>query len=158
MTSTAYDLLLQEEYPSWLFSVNQGATTVWERWNSYTVKDGFGDVNMNSFNHYAYGAVAEWMGAVAGGISHAAPGGRELLFAAIPDPRMGYVKASLETPYGKASSFWKYEEEHLCWQITAPANTSVKVLLPVSDPAGVKQNGAPLSGYERKNGSYTFEF
>ena len=167
LTLTAYDLLLQEEYPSWLFSVNQGATTVWERWNSYTVKDGFGDVNMNSFNHYAYGAVAEWMGAVAGGISHAAPGGRELLFAAIPDPRMGYVKASLETPYGKASSFWKYEEEHLCWQITAPANTSVKVLLPVSDPAGVKQNGAPLSGYERKNGSlllslpcgsYTFEF
>ncbi len=79
----------------------------------------------------------------------------------------GYVKASLETPCGKASSFRKYEGEHLCWQITAPANTSVKVLLPVSDPAGVKQNGAPLSGYERKNGllllslpcgSYTFEF
>ena len=147
--------------------MNQGATTIWERWNSYTVKDGFGDVNMNSFNHYAYGAVAEWMGATAGGISYAAPGGRELLFAAIPDPRMGYVKTSLETPYGKASSFWKYEGERLCWQITAPANTSVKAVLPVSDPAGVKWNGVPLPGCERKNGSlllslpcgsHTFEF
>lgn len=167
LTSVAYDLLLQEEYPSWLFSVNQGATTIWERWNSYTVKDGFGDVNMNSFNHYAYGAVAEWMAVVAGGISYAAPGGQELLFTAIPDSRLGYVRASLETPYGKASSFWEYHNAHLCWQISAPANTVVKVILPASDPAGVKLNGAPLAAYELKDGSlwltlscgsYTFEF
>lgn len=73
-SQTAYDLLLQEEYPSWLFSVNQGATTIWERWNSYSHKNGFGDVTMNSFNHYAYGAVAAWMTSVAGGIDYSTPG------------------------------------------------------------------------------------
>ena len=105
---------------------------------------------MNSFNHYAYGAVAEWMAATAGGISYALPGGKELLFAAIPDPRMGYVKASLETPYGKAASFWKYEGNSLRWEITAPPNTSIKVVLPVSDPAKVSINGEPLSGYKKE--------
>lgn len=57
----AYSLLLQTECPSWLYSVRQGATTIWERWNSYTLATGFGDVGMNSFNHYAYGCVGEWM-------------------------------------------------------------------------------------------------
>ena len=168
LTSVAYDLLLQEEYPSWLFSVNQGATTIWERWNSFTLKDGFGDVNMNSFNHYAYGAVADWMAAVAGGISYAVPGGKILRFAAIPDPRMGYVNVSLETPYGRASSFWKYEGSSLNWRITAPFNTSAEVVLPLSDPQKVKMNGAPVVSHAGQQngtvflslpcGEYLFEF
>ena len=73
-TDLAYKILLQEDYPSWLYTVRNGATTMWERWNSYTKEHGFGDVGMNSFNHYAYGAVGEWMYAVIGGIRLSAPG------------------------------------------------------------------------------------
>ena len=67
-TDLAYKILLQEDYPSWLYTVRNGATTMWERWNSYTKEHGFGDVGMNSFNHYAYGAVCEWMYGVIGGL------------------------------------------------------------------------------------------
>ncbi len=155
---TACDLLLQEEYPSWLFSVNQGATTVWERWNSYTVRDGFGDVIMNSFNHYAYGAVAEWMAATLGGIrfDEARPGGKLLVFAAEPDRRLKYAACSLETPYGKAESRWNFGRKDWCWQISAPCNTEVKVVLPDLKAESVLLNGKPVHGSELrlKNGTY----
>ncbi|MBO5823066.1 MAG: alpha-L-rhamnosidase, partial [Lentisphaeria bacterium] len=126
----ACELYLQEDYPSWLFSVNQGATTMWERWNSYTVKDGFGDVNMNSFNHYAYGAVHEWVMRHICGIRIVSPGGREICFAAEPDRRLGFVNSSLKTPYGKVESCWKFEDDKLLWHISAPANTRMKLILP----------------------------
>ena len=126
----ACELYLQEDYPSWLFSVNQGATTMWERWNSYTVKDGFGDVNMNSFNHYAYGAVHEWVMRHVCGIRIVSPGGREICFAAEPDRRLGFVNSSLKTPYGKVESCWKFEDDKLLWHISAPANTRMKLILP----------------------------
>lgn len=157
-SKTAYDLLLQEEFPSWLFSVNQGATTIWERWNSYTIKDGFGDVNMNSFNHYAYGAVAEWMAAVPGGIrfDDTEPGGKRLVFAAEPDPRMKQVQCGLETPYGKAQSSWKYERGAWKWQISAPCNTRVKLILPDLKAGKVTLNGKTVKAreFELENGSY----
>lgn len=155
---TAYDLLLQEEYPSWLFSVNQGATTIWERWNSYTVKDGFGNVNMNSFNHYSYGAVAEWMTSCAGGIrfDEDTPGGRVLCFAAEPDRRLKYIKCSLETPYGKASSEWKFTLRSWTWKISAPCNTCVKVKLPDLNAEKITMNGKVIDSKELdlENGSY----
>ena len=157
-SKTAYDLLLQEEFPSWLFSVNQGATTIWERWNSYTIKDGFGDVNMNSFNHYAYGAVAEWMAAVSGGIrfDDALPGGKLLIFAAEPDPRMKHVKCGLETPYGKAQSSWKFERGVWKWQISAPCYTRMKVILPDLKAGKITLNGKTVNTheFELENGSY----
>ena len=157
-TETAYDLLLQEEYPSWLFSVNQGATTIWERWNSYTIKDGFGDVNMNSFNHYAYGAVAEWMAASAGGIrfDDAQPGGKLLIFAAEPDRRLKHVSCSLETPYGKAESAWKFSGKSWIWRIAAPCNTAVKVILPELKAKQVTLNGKVVrqSEFSLENGVY----
>ena len=155
---TAYDLLLQEEYPSWLFSVNQGATTIWERWNSYTIKDGFGDVNMNSFNHYAYGAVAEWMAAAAGGIrfDDAQPGGKLLVFAAEPDRRLKHVACSLETPYGKAESCWKFSGKCWIWRIAAPCNTAVKVILPDLNAKNVTLNGKMVreTEFRLENGVY----
>lgn len=157
-TETAYDLLLQEEYPSWLFSVNQGATTIWERWNSYTIKDGFGNVNMNSFNHYAYGAVAEWMAAVAGGIrfDDEHPGGKMLIFAAEPDRRLTHVDCSLETPYGRAQSCWKYERDRWSWKICAPCNTRVKLILPDLQVSKIMLNGKVVNDmfFELENGSY----
>ncbi|MFV0365641.1 MAG: hypothetical protein ACK5JS_03935 [Mangrovibacterium sp.] len=75
----AYNLLLQRYNPSWLYSIDQGATTIWERWNSYTIKDGFGDARMNSFNHYAYGAVVEWMYAYMAGIRSDGAGFRKII-------------------------------------------------------------------------------
>ena len=126
----ACELYLQEDYPSWLFSVNQGATTMWERWNSYTVKDGFGDVNMNSFNHYAYGAVHEWVMRHICGIQLTAPGGKEICFAIEPDTRLGFVKSSLITPYGKVESNWVVADDKIIWHISAPANTIICVKIP----------------------------
>ncbi len=166
-TKTAYDLLLQEEYPSWLYSVNQGATTVWERWNSFSIEKGFGDVRMNSFNHYAYGAVASWMIATAGGIDYRLPAGKDILFAAFPDKRLKFVKAKLETPYGAAESYWRYDKDWISWRIIAPANTSMTVLLPTGSPQMVRMNGKPLQTYNLYNhtvelklqsGAYEFQW
>ncbi|MBO5822296.1 MAG: family 78 glycoside hydrolase catalytic domain [Lentisphaeria bacterium] len=155
---TAYDLLLQEEFPSWLFSVNQGATTIWERWNSYTIKDGFGNVNMNSFNHYAYGAVAEWMTANAGGLrlDKDFPGGKVIVFAPEVDRRMKFINCSLETPYGKASSKWKFVSDTLEMQISAPCNTSIKVRLVDIEAEKITLDGKEISvkEFELPNGSY----
>ena len=129
-SDAAYTLYLQEEFPSWLFSVNQGATTIWERWNSYTIKDGFGDANMNSFNHYAYGAVQEWVFRHVCGIRYLAPGGKHLLFAAETDVRLDFADGTIDTMYGKAESSWKFENDKLFWHISAPANSRMTVQIP----------------------------
>ena len=89
-------------YPAWLYSVDQGATTIWERWNSYVKATGFGPVGMNSFNHYAYGAVLAWMYGTMAGISEdpKAPGFKHIILAPIPDKRVGHVDASYNSAYG----------------------------------------------------------
>ena len=128
---TACDLYLQENFPSWLFSVDQGATTMWERWNSYTKAEGFGDVNMNSFNHYAYGAVHEWVIRHLCGIRYLTPGGGELLFAPEPDRRIGFAEAYLETPSGRVECAWRFEGgEKLLWHVAAPPNTLMRLKMP----------------------------
>ena len=129
----AYTLLLQHGNPSWLYSVDQGATTVWERWNSYTVKDGFCPASMNSFNHYAYGAVAEWMFATMAGIrpDPSAPGYRHFILAPVPDRRVGYVKARQRTPAGEIVSFWKYDPDGAwSWTFTIPDGATATVIMP----------------------------
>ncbi|MCX6042560.1 MAG: hypothetical protein NTV69_15675, partial [Caldilinea sp.] len=110
----AYALLLQESYPSWLFPVLQGATTIWERWDGQRADGSFQTPGMNSFNHYAYGAVGEWMYSVIGGIRPMAPGFKKILFA--PEPGGGLTEAttSLHTPHGLAS----------CW---APETTCLSI-------------------------------
>ena len=157
-SDTACDLLLQEEYPSWLFSVCQGATTIWERWNSYTIKDGFGNVNMNSFNHYAYGAVAEWMAASPGGIrfDDDLPAGKLIRFAAEPDRRLSFVECSLETRYGKVESFWRFEADKWIWNIHAPCNTRVELVIPSLEADRITLNGEPVDNSPRtlENGSW----
>ena len=107
----AYILLLQDENPSWLYSVRQGATTTWERWDSYTIEPGFGDASMNSFNHYAYGAVAGWMFSSMAGIRYNIdnPGGKHIVFAPCPTMKVPSVNATYESVYGliKAKSFFE---------------------------------------------------
>lgn len=128
----AYGLLLQHGNPSWLYSVDQGATTVWERWNSYTKKDGFGPVGMNSFNHYAYGAVLAWMYRHVAGIA-ADPS--ETGFGCIrmsphPDRRLGFAKAEYKSAAGVIRSTWRYEGDLWIWEFTVPEGAKALVTVP----------------------------
>jgi alpha-L-rhamnosidase len=110
----AYSLLLQHNFPSWLYSVDQGATTIWERWNSYTKEKGFGPAGMNSFNHYAYGAVLDWIYGTAAGLNPGKEGGfdRSFKLAPIPDRRLGHIEATYRTVKGTIKSAWKYLTEN----------------------------------------------
>ena len=132
LVDAAYGLLLQHNFPSWLYSVDQGATTVWERWNSYTKKDGFGPVGMNSFNHYAYGAVLAWVYRTAAGIASDAknPGFRNIIMAPKPDKRLGFVKAEYRSRAGLIKSAWKYEGNKWIWDFTVPEGATASVTLP----------------------------
>lgn len=139
----AYSLLLQEKNPSWLYSVLQGATTIWERWNSYTLETGFGDVGMNSFNHYAYGAVASWMFRTMAGIcaDPSDPAFKHALIAPIPDPRIGEVSASYESAYGLYETESRYEGEDWHYTLRIPANTTAQVRIPIDGYKGLEIDG-----------------
>lgn len=126
----AYDLLLNREYPGWLYSVDQGATTIWERWNSYTKEHGFGDASMNSFNHYAYGAILGWLYEDAAGIRPLKPGFEEIEIAPNPDPRLGSLECEYETPRGKVSVRWRYVDGRLDWSYSAPEGVKTVVRRP----------------------------
>ena len=132
MTDLAYTLLLQHNNPSWLYSVDQGATTIWERWNSYTREGGFGPVGMNSFNHYAYGAVLAWLYKDVAGIAadprH--PGFRNIVMAPKPDRRLGWVDARYDSASGTIKSAWRYEGDDWLWDFTIPDGATADVTLP----------------------------
>ncbi len=131
-SDVAYTLLLQHKNPSWLYSVDQGATTVWERWNSYTKADGFGPVGMNSFNHYAYGAVLAWMYRTMAGISadSSAPGFKRIVMAPRPDRRVGFVKAEYKSAAGLVKSEWRYEGGEWVWTFSVPEGATARVTVP----------------------------
>ena len=128
----AYSLLLQHKNPSWLYSVDQGATTIWERWNSYVKATGFGPVGMNSFNHYAYGAVLAWIYKTAAGIAAdtEAPGFANIVMKPVPDRRLGRVSAEYRTPHGLVRSAWRYEGEKWIWDFEVPEGATATVTLP----------------------------
>ena len=132
----AYSVLLQQECPGWLYSVKQGATTIWERWNGYTKERGFGPVAMNSFNHYAYGAVMGWMYRAMAGIRPGEKGGyAEFVLAPKPDRRVGSCSASYRTRFGVVKSSWRYDAAgRLTGQFTVPAGTTAHVTLPTGEP------------------------
>lgn len=129
---TAYGLLLQEKAPSWLYSVNHGATTMWEHWNSLKEDGSFWSADMNSFNHYAYGAVCDWLfGAVAGIMpDEADPAYHTVHIAPHPDQRLGFVNASIETKYGKVMSNWYYKGDTVYFEIEIPRGAKAEVTLP----------------------------
>ena len=132
MVDIAYELLFQRKNPSWLYSVDNGATTIWERWNSYMLDKGMGPKGMNSFNHYAYGAVCEWMWETMAGISAdtANPGFKHIIMKPVPDKRLGFVKASYNSAAGLIKSEWKYEGEKWVWNFTIPEGATATVTLP----------------------------
>ncbi|MBQ8358079.1 MAG: family 78 glycoside hydrolase catalytic domain [Clostridia bacterium] len=171
----AYSLLLQTRDPSWLYSVRQGATTVWERWNSYTKETGFGKVSMNSFNHYAYGAVVEWMYAAMAGIAAdpVCPGFKHFILSPRPDTRKGgelpagqkpitYVKAHYDSAAGRIESAWDFREGLFTYQFTIPEGTGARVEFPLLNGRdfvmvnGCKREVGDLFG-KIENGKAVFE-
>ena len=138
--SVAYKLFEQRNYPSWLYPVLQGATTMWERWNSYTIQRGFGPVDMNSFNHYSFGAIEEWMFSYMLGIRpvEADPGYHSFIL----NPRVGgsfsFVQGHYDSVYGRIESGWKrLDDGSVQFDFTVPANTTAFLQLPLGDGATV---------------------
>ena len=144
MADIAYDLLFQRKNPSWLYSVDNGATTIWERWNSYTIDKGLGPNGMNSFNHYAYGCVCEWIWKTAAGIAAdtAQPGFRHIIMNPIPDRRLGFVKAEYQSAAGLIKSEWHYEGNQWHWSFTIPEDATALVMLPGSTVAKEYNSGS----------------
>ncbi len=170
----AYRILQNNKYPSWLYAIDQGATTIWERLNGYTIENGFGGNNsMNSFNHYSFGAVGQWMMAYSLGIQRDEPGFRKFILQPEPDPtgQMTWAKGWYDSMYGRIVSGWNVENNILTYTATVPANTTATLYLPAASADQVKENGKPIkrskgvtfikyeSGkavYELKSGSYRF--
>lgn len=148
---TAYKLLMQRDMPSWLYSVDQGATTIWERWNSYTKKNGFGPVDMNSFNHYSYGSVAEWMYGYMIGIMYDKEnaGFKHFTLAPYPNQILSFANGSYESPYGTITSNWKYEGNRFIYNTVVPANSSATVKVPVEDGKQMTVNGKPAASVSK---------
>jgi alpha-L-rhamnosidase len=172
----AYELFLRKEYPSWLYPVTMGATTIWERWDGIRPDSSFEEASMNSFNHYAYGAIGDWMYRSVAGLDtkQGSPGYKEIIVK--PHIGKGLTAASAEqwTPYGKLVSSWKMEADRGVLHVEIPANTMASIFIPTAHADGVLENGKPLgeAGFtigktEDKNymlligvgsGSYDFSF
>ena len=132
MADIAWDLLFQHKNPSWLYSIDNGATTIWERWNSYTRENGLGPQGMNSFNHYAYGSVCQWIWETVAGIASdpSAPGFKHIIMKPVPDKRLGSVKAEYRSAAGLIKSSWHYDGDSWIWEFTVPEGSTATVTLP----------------------------
>ncbi|HRR28317.1 MAG TPA: family 78 glycoside hydrolase catalytic domain [Victivallales bacterium] len=139
-TDVAYKLVLQKTYPGWIYSILQGATTMWERWNSYTKDKGFGDVGMNSFNHYAYGSIGEWLYNTVAGIDldPECPGYKHIIFKPQPGEGINWAKAELQTRYGLLACKWKISGKKMQIKITVPPNTHATLILPGQKPKRIQ--------------------
>jgi alpha-L-rhamnosidase len=146
-TDLAYELLLREKYPSWLYPVTMGATTIWERWDGMKPDSTFREASMNSFNHYAYGAIGDWMYRVVAGIDtyEDAPGYKHIRIEPHPGGGLTFVNAAYWTPYGLVASRWKQEDGKMVYDIEIPANTKATILLPATAEQAVMESNTPLS-------------
>jgi alpha-L-rhamnosidase len=151
----AYMLLNRKEYPSWLYPVTKGATTIWERWDGQKPDGTFQDVGMNSFNHYAYGAIGDWMYRVVAGleIDEKAPGYKHILIEPHPGGGLTFAKTSVESMYGHAESGWKIAEGQITVKVTVPSNTTATMKLPKALLDDVSEGGKPLAGRNDFTGS-----
>ena len=147
---TAYRLLMQDTFPSWLFSVKHGATTIWERWDGWTPEHGFQDPGMNSFNHYSLGSCGQWLyDTVAGiGLDPEQPGFRHIVI----HPRVGggltWAKGSLRTIHGLIATSWTMQDGKFALDVTIPANTTATVWVPAKDAAAVTESRKPAAQAE----------
>lgn len=148
----AYKLLLQDTYPSWLYPVKKGATTIWERWDGIKPDGNFQASSMNSFNHYAYGAIGDWMYRVMAGIDTDPdyPGYKKIIIKPHPGGKITYCKASLKTQYGMISVNWHIEDNKFKMDVVVPKNTTAAVFVPDAD-------GKNYTEHDIKAGEYHFE-
>jgi alpha-L-rhamnosidase len=147
----AYKLLFQQDYPSWLYQVTKGATTIWEHWDGIKEDGSFWSADMNSFNHYAYGAIGEWLYSYVGGIKpdESQPGFRVVHVKPYPGPGLDWAETQLETMYGPVASCWKrIESNGLEISVTIPANAEGMVLLPGAKLDRILESGVPLKQAE----------
>ena len=138
----AFRLLLNDDYPSWGFEVKMGATTMWERWNTLHPDGAFGDVQMNSFNHYAYGAVAAWMFQHIGGLQALEPGYKKSRIAPlVGQGGLTFARASLRTSYGLLACSWKLVNGALWLEVIVPPNTTSEIAIPTASAQAVRESG-----------------
>ncbi|GAL72665.1 alfa-L-rhamnosidase [Jejuia pallidilutea] len=142
-----YKILFKETYPSWFYSINQGATTMWERWNSYSKAEGYNAESMNSLNHYAYGAIGQWMYERIAGIAPLTPGYKKIRIAPVPNDILSSASASVNTPYGEASSSWKMDNETFTLDVVIPPNTTAEITVPYATPKNTLINGSTINKY-----------
>ncbi len=139
----AYRLLTNRRYPSWGYSIDQGATTVWERWNSYTIEDGFASTYMNSFNHYAYGSVGEWMFSTLAGIDTDGPGFKKIVIHPRPGGDITWARAGYDSIRGKISTHWRTKDGSYEQDVTIPPNTTATIYVPAGSLNNVFENSLP---------------
>ncbi len=144
----AYELLLKDTYPSWLYPVRKGATTIWERWNGIKPDGTFQYPSMNSFNHYAYGAIGDWMYKVIAGIIPEKPGYSEFIIHPRPGGGLTSADGEIKTYYGIIRSNWKIEKNNFNIEISIPVNTCARVYIPASSTDDITEGGKKITGSE----------
>ena len=176
-SDVAYRLIENRTYPSWGYSIVNGATTCWERWNSYMAGGAggavakFGDVGMNSFNHYAYGSAGQWMYGTLAGIDTDGPGFKKIRIRPEPGGALTFAKAAYQSIQGRIESAWRIEDGWLTMDLTIPANTTATVYVPTQEADRVTEGGQAATQaqgvkflrqdgntavYEVVSGSYAF--
>jgi alpha-L-rhamnosidase len=141
----AYRVLLQETYPSWLFPVKNGATTVWERWDGWTPEKGFQTIAMNSFNHYAFGSVGEYLYRQVAGIDTDGPGYHKIVIHPAVAAGLTHARAAYESAAGRIESAWRVDGGRFRLNVTVPPNTTATVYVPASAADQVTEGGAPAA-------------
>ncbi|MFK0522042.1 family 78 glycoside hydrolase catalytic domain [Paenibacillus illinoisensis] len=145
-TDLAYQLVLQKEYPSWLYSVIQGATTIWEHWDGIKQDGSFWSDDMNSYNHYAYGAIGDWLYRVAGGIELLEPGYKKIRIQPQIGDHLTWVDSSFDSVYGKIRSAWRRDEDGtLTMHVEVPSNTTAELILPTTQQDSIVEGGMPAA-------------
>ena len=172
-TDVAYDLLFQTTYPSWLYPVKHGATTIWERWDGMKVDSTFQSDGMNSFNHYAYGAIGDWLYRVTAGIEIGKAGYKHILIQPQPTDKLDYAKAYFDSEYGKIESGWARKNGKTTLHVRIPANTTATIALKNVQMNNITEGGKTatdksslqnlrteglLVKFDIGSGDYTFEY
>ncbi|MCB8965956.1 MAG: family 78 glycoside hydrolase catalytic domain [Ardenticatenaceae bacterium] len=141
----AYRLLHNEQFPGWNFSIKNGATTIWERWDSWTPETGFGDASMNSFNHFSLGAVYQWMVETIGGIRKDGPAYKRLVIAPEPGGHITNAQVTYDSVHGLIETAWQVHENQLELTVQIPANTTATIILPAANRNDIDENGRSLT-------------
>jgi alpha-L-rhamnosidase len=141
----AYRLLHNDTFPSWGFSIKHGATSIWERWDGWTPENGFQDPGMNSFAHYSFGAVYQWMVENIGGIRNDGPAYKQIVIAPQRGGRLSWAKVGYRSIRGPIESNWKQDGDKLLLDVTIPANTTATVYVPTANAAAITESGKPLA-------------